>query len=136
MKEKDAAFVEKMLPVLLSTGFVVGLVILSGQFMQVLQTKEEVNQIARAYMLQMETEGYLSENNAQALVNSLEQKCTLQNVKLLGSTLTPVAYGERITLSIQGELQTNLQVMIPFFYEEIRAWNIPVEVRMLSTAKH
>ncbi len=136
MKEKDAAFVEKMLPVLLSTGFVVGLVILSGQFMQVLQTKEEVNQIARAYMLQMETEGYLSENNAQALVNSLEQKCTLQNVKLLGSTLTPVAYGERITLSIQGELQTNLQVMIPFFHEEIRAWNIPVEVRMLSTAKH
>ena len=57
MRRKDAGFVEKMLPVLLSTGMVFGLILLSGRFTEVIRTREEMNQIARAYLLEMETGG-------------------------------------------------------------------------------
>ena len=52
MKKKDSAFAEKLLPVLLSTGMVFGLVLLSGQFMEILRAREQMSQTARAYMLE------------------------------------------------------------------------------------
>ncbi|MBO5347378.1 MAG: hypothetical protein J6A45_04520, partial [Lachnospiraceae bacterium] len=59
MKRMDSGFVERLLPVLLSTGMVFGLVLVSGQFIDMFRAREEMNQLARAYLLEMETEGYL-----------------------------------------------------------------------------
>lgn len=136
MKKKDSGFAEKLLPVLLSTGMVFGLVLFSGQLMEVLRTREAVNQIARAYLLEMETKGYLTSRDAVQLEYSLEKECGLAEIDFSGSTCTQTEYGGEIRLVIHGILRTKLQVNIPFFYEKSRDWNVPVEVKLFSTAKH
>jgi hypothetical protein len=135
MRRKDAGFAEKLLPVLLSTGIVFGIVLLSGQFMEVYRAREHVNQIARAYLLEMETMGYLN----SSAVNSLEE--TLENagvteVSLEGTTNNPGNYGESIRLVIEGKLCTTVKVAIPFLYKANKEWKIPIRIDMYSTSKH
>ena len=107
MRRKDAGFVEKMLPVLLSTGMVFGLILLSGRFTEVIRTREEMNQIARAYLLEMETVGYLPNDRILSLENKLKD-CGLTEISFAGTTLTEVDYGESIQLSVTGNLKVNL----------------------------
>lgn len=135
MKRKDSGFAEKLLPVLLSTGMVFGLILLSGRFTEVLRTREDMNQIARAYLLEMETLGYLPNDRVIQLQDKLEE-CGLSDISFTGTTLAAVDYGESIQLSVSGNLKVNLWVAIPFLYREQEMWNIPVNVRMVSTAKH
>ena len=135
MRKKDAGFAEKLLPVLLSTGMVFGLVLLSGRFMEVFRTREQLNQIARAYMLEMETTGYLKSTGVDALRADLEQE-GLKNVNLVGTTTSPAGYGERIELVIEGDLSVDLYVAIPFLYETVQNWDIPIKINLYSTAKH
>lgn len=136
MKKKDSAFAEKLLPVLLSTGMVFGLVLVSGQFIDMFRAREEMNQLARAYLLEMETEGYLPGDGANQLKKLLEEDCGISEISLFGTTLTPVAYGERIQLVIEGCMKLQLRVKIPFLYEKSKAWDVPVRVHLISTSKH
>ncbi len=135
MRKKDAGFAEKLLPVLLSTGMVFGLVLLSGRFMEVFRTREQLNQIARAYILEMETIGCLQSDDMDALRVDLEQE-GLANVNLMGTTTSPVGYGEQIELVIEGDLSVDLPVAIPFLYETVQDWDIPIKINLYSTAKH
>ena len=135
MRKKDAGFAEKLLPVLLSTGMVFGLVLLSGRFMEVFRTREQLNQIARAYMLEMETIGCLQSADMDALRGDLEQE-GLANVNLMGTTTSPVGYCEQIELVIEGDLSVDLPVAIPFLYETVQDWDIPIKINLYSTAKH
>ena len=136
MRNKDSGFVQKLLPVLLSTGMVFGLILFSGQLMEALRTREEANQIARAYLLQMETEGYLTDAAAKELARSLEEACGLTEIDLSGSSRLKAAYGEMIQLVIRGKMEVDLQARFPFFYVKDTRWTIPVEVNLYSTAKH
>mgnify|MGYP003298902138 CR=1 FL=1 len=65
--------------------------------------KLEISQLSRHYILKMETEGYLNEQNKQMLVQEL-QALGMQEIELTGTTLHPVAYGETILLNIQGSI--------------------------------
>ena len=127
---------QKLLPVLLSTGMVFGLVLLSGQFMEVIRLREAMNQTARAYLLEMETVGFLKESSASGLKEKLEEECGLKDICLTGTTFVPVSYGKGIELVIEGNMQTNLEAVIPLFYEENIEWTIPIKIHMFSTAKH
>lgn len=135
MKKRDSGFAEKLLPVLLSTGMVFGLILLSGRFTEVLRTREEMNQITRAYLLEMETLGYLPNDRVLQLQEKLE-KCGLKDISFNGTTLNAVSYGENIQLAVSGSLNVNLPVAIPFVYKDSEAWSIPISIRMVSTAKH
>lgn len=135
MKCKDQGFAEKLLPVLLSTGMVFGLIVLSGRFTEMLRVREEMNQIARAYLLKMETTGYLNSNDMNQLEDKLKE-CGLSEISFLGTTLAEVDYGERISLVISGKLKTERKVVIPFVYKEKKDWSIPIQLHMVSTAKH
>ena len=135
MKCKDLGFVEKLLPVLLSTGMVFGLILLSGRFTEVLRAREEMNQITRAHLLEMETLGYLPNNRLLHLQNKLEA-CGLSDVSFTGTTLAAVDYGESIQLSVSGNLKIKLWVAIPFLYKDQELWEIPINICMVSTAKH
>ncbi len=136
MKKMDSGFVERLLPVLLSTGVVFGLVLVSGQFIEMFRAREEMNQLARAYLLEMETVGFLTADSANQLRDMLGEDCGISEISLFGTTLTPVAYGERIQLVIEGTMKLQLQVKIPFLYEGSKAWDIPVRVHLISTSKH
>lgn len=136
MRKKDSGFAEKLLPVLLSTGMVFGLVLLSGQFMEVIRLREAMNQTARAYLLEMETVGYLQEFRAVSLQNELKEECRLEDISLTGTTVLPVSYGEGIELVIEGNMKTNLKAAIPLIYEKDIEWTVPIKIHMFSTAKH
>jgi hypothetical protein len=135
MKRKDQGFVEKLLPVLLSTGMVFGLVLLSGRFSEMLRNRERINQIARAYLLEMETLGYLPNDQKFQLQETLEA-CGLTDISFGGTTLSEAEYGDIIYLMISGTLEVDLQVSIPFVEKNDIAWDIPLQLRMVSTAKH
>ena len=135
MKCRDHGFIERLLPVLLSTGMVFGLVLLSGRFSEMIRNREDMNQITRAYLLEMETLGYLPNEQKSRLQAQLEE-CGLVNIDFSGTTLSAVGYGETIRLVVSGTLKTNLVVAIPFLYESNEKWEIPIKLRMISTAKH
>ncbi len=70
----------------------------------VLNQKEEVGQIARKYILRMETMGGLDTSDMVSLTAELEN-AGVSEIILDGSTLQEVDYGEPIVLLIQGKLR-------------------------------
>ena len=81
--------------------------------------KTEMGQLARNYVLRMETVGYLTDADEELLRKELEAQ-GIQNVSLEGTTKVPVGYGARIRLRITGKVDGKYEV------EETR----------VSTAKH
>ena len=68
---------------------------------QVIGVKTAVGQLARGYLLRMETVGYLEEQERVRLTAELEA-LGLTEIDYEGSTLEPVGYGNRITICIRG----------------------------------
>ena len=64
------------------------------QNVQLLQAKENVGQLARAYLLKMETVGYLEPAEQAHLTAELET-AGLTEIDYEGSTLEPAGYGFR-----------------------------------------
>lgn len=87
--------------------------------LRVINAKTEVNQIARKYILRMETEGMLTEQDRLALELELREAGATE-VSLAGTTVQRVGYGEAVMLQISGKLEES------YAFEEKR----------VSTAKH
>ena len=81
--------------------------------------KTEVGQMARTYVLRMETVGYLTDEDEALLRKELETR-NIQDICLDGTTKRPVGYGAEIRLKITGKVDGKYEV------EETR----------VSTAKH
>lgn len=86
---------------------------------RLIHQKSEVSQIARQYILKMETVGYLTEADRIRLRRELDE-AGVTELELAGTTIAPVAYGDIITLEIRGRLEGEHD------FEEKR----------ISTAKH
>ncbi|MDE6924875.1 MAG: hypothetical protein K2P59_06375 [Acetatifactor sp.] len=71
---------------------------------RLIHQKTEVSQIARQYILKMETVGYLTEEDRIRLGRELEV-VGVTELELTGTTMTPVTYGDIITLEIRGRLE-------------------------------
>lgn len=71
---------------------------------QLIQQKTQVSQLARKYILKMETEGYLTPAARMSLTEEL-QEAGVTEFNYDGTTLNAVSYGEPITLQIQGKLR-------------------------------
>lgn len=84
-----------------------------------IRQKEQVSQIARKYILKMETQGVLTDADRTALIMELELT-GVTDLRLDGSTVAPVGYGEQIVLMIRGKLGDEYE------FEE----------KKVSTAKH
>ena len=84
-----------------------------------ISTKASVNQIARKYILRMETTGQLTDADRIALVKELEN-VGVTELELEGTTMEPVGYGEMIVLQIRGKLEDKYEI----------------QEKRVSTAKH
>ena len=71
---------------------------------RLIHRKSEVSQIARQYILKMETVGYLTEEDRIRLGRELDA-AGVTELELAGTTMDPVAYGDIITLEIKGRLE-------------------------------
>lgn len=71
--------------------------------MQLISQKTEINQLARQYILIMETKGGLTAQDEELLLLDLED-LGASGVDLEGTTMGHAGYGERIVLHIHGTL--------------------------------
>lgn len=108
---------------LLSVGIcILAMVTLMTYFMdcvRLVNKKTEMGQLARNYVLRMETVGYLTDADEELLRRELELQ-GIQNVSLEGTTKVQVGYGAPIRIRITGKVDGKYEV------EETR----------VSTAKH
>ncbi|MCD8068868.1 MAG: hypothetical protein LUE87_08280 [Lachnospiraceae bacterium] len=128
LSDRDDGFVYKLLPVLGSLSMVAVLVVLSAGFFRAFEQRDAVSQLTREYLLIMETEGYLSQARQEELLSSLGE-AGLEQISLEGTTLYPVSYGDRISLSVSGILPQTI------LGQESLSWELPVSVSLSSTAK-
>jgi len=73
-----------------------------------IQQKTEVSQIARKYILRMETVGMLTDADRAALYGELGA-AGITDLRLDGTTLWQVNYGDPIVLQIQGKLENGYE---------------------------
>lgn len=71
---------------------------------ELMQQKSTVSQLARKYILRMETVGFLTQQDEQILCRELTD-AGVTEIDLSGSTASRVSYGEPITLCIEGKLK-------------------------------
>ena len=71
---------------------------------ELLHQKDEMGQLARKYILKMETTGYLTEEDKFLLTEELKA-LGITEIQYGGTTVNAVPYGEAITLQIQGKLR-------------------------------
>ncbi len=71
--------------------------------MRLIERKTEVNQLARRYILRMETTGGLSVEDKLELVRELEEQGVTE-IDLTGTTMGEAGYGAKIVLQIRGLL--------------------------------
>lgn len=71
---------------------------------RLIDEKAEINQIARKYILKMESMGTLTESDRVRLCTELEEAGATE-VSLEGSTFESAGYGEPIVLHIRGKLR-------------------------------
>ncbi len=81
--------------------------------------KAAVDQVARKYILRMETAGRLTESDRTALLQELNS-LGLTAPELTGTTVEQVGYGQPIVLNIRGKLEDGYEI----------------EEKRVSTAKH
>ena len=106
-KKKEASIIENTLVMLLQIIVVCAfLVVIFGAFAGI-SDKWGMRQVAREYLLIMETDGYLSGTNQANMIAELESY-GLYNISLSGTTTREVEYGERIYLCISGTYDDNI----------------------------
>ena len=111
------------------------LVMASFSSMGLMVRKLEISQIARKYILSMETKGSLTEPDRAALMAELED-AGLHHVNLAGTTFQPVEYGEEILLCISGYVSAGAAAGRDIWSEGFEAKEYHVEEKRISTAKN
>ena len=105
--KKNASVIENMLVALIGIVMMTAFLVIIFGAMSSISDKWAMRQVAREYMLIMETEGYLSSTDQVALITELED-CGLYNISLNGTTVHEVKYGDRIYLNISGTYNDNV----------------------------
>jgi len=103
--------------------------------MELMVRKLEVSQIARKYILSMETKGCLTESDRTVLVAELED-AGLHHVDLTGTTFQPVEYGGEILLCISGYVSGGATAGRDIWSEGLGTKEYHVEEKRMSTAKY
>lgn len=76
---------------------------------RLINVKASVSQVARQYILRMETYGYLTENDKEALMKNLSDT-GLTGVSLAGTDTSEVGYGNEIKLYIDGFTEDGYEI--------------------------
>ena len=136
MKKRKGSIVD-ILPSMIMVIAAVMLIMVFFDLYQILSLNEDVKQIARKYMLTMETMGYLDPANQTTLVQELSD-LQVTDIDLTGSTMSDAEYGHAVYLQISCKLpmeQLNMDGydMLQFVFQDK---SIPIRVRRMSTAKN
>ena len=121
-------------PLLTIVALAVMLVFFTG-WMANLSARDYVYQLSRRYILQMETEGFLSSTMESSLRADLAD-AGMSNISLSGTTTSEVEYGNVIFLRITGDLDINSYSTTGFLRLVRNDATIPLNIELASTAKN
>lgn len=103
--------------------------------MQLVSSKEDVNQVARKYILRMETMGYLDDTGRLNLLHDL-QEIGVTDIDLSGTTLSDAGYGNPIYLVISGKLEGKQANISNIFNVIFEGRTVDIYEKRMSTAKN
>lgn len=133
LKKKKASVMENMLVALLGMIMMCAfLVIVFGAFSGI-NNKWGMRQVAREYLLIMETEGYLKPSDETKLKQELTE-LGLKSINLSGTTKSEVGYGNRIYLKITGTYDDNILAFAGGI-SKVSSHPTTIEISRQSTAK-
>ena len=101
LRRKDKGILEQFLPAIVV--IVLLAVLWTGSMISAsnIDRSSDIQQVARTYLLKMETDGCLTEENKELLVAELE-RLDMEQIDLTGTNFTNVGYGNQIRLVIRG----------------------------------
>lgn len=101
LKRKDKGILDQFLPAIVV--IVLLAVLWTGSMVSAsnIDRSSDIQQVARTYLLRMETDGCLTEENRNLLIAELEA-LDMEQIDLTGTSFTNVGYGNRIRLVIRG----------------------------------
>ncbi|MBR3762330.1 MAG: hypothetical protein IKK59_06265 [Lachnospiraceae bacterium] len=101
LKRKDKGILDQFLPAIVV--IVLLAVLWTGSMVSAsnIDRSSDIQQVARTYLLRMETDGRLTEENRNLLIAELEA-LDMEQIDLTGTSFTNVGYGNRIRLVIRG----------------------------------
>ena len=104
LKKKDKGMLDQFLPAIVV--IVLLAVLWTGSMITAsnINRSNDIQQVARTYLLQMETDGYLTEENKGLLLNDLTA-LDMVNIDLTGTSFTDVGYGNQVRLVIRGKVK-------------------------------
>ena len=142
-KKKDSgAMIGHMLPIVLTAIAMAAIAVIFSSWMMNLDRKNNIDVIARKYMLKMETVGGLTPDDRDSLKQELidagmqTEGLTIEASDKTGSPATDPGYGAQITLKITGKLKIYDYEFINLFRTDLKSGTIPISVVKKSTAKH
>lgn len=135
INKRDSGAATKLIPLIFSIVVIAMLLSLFMNWMQTLNKKEEIDLIARKYLLIAETEGYFKNENLVTMTNELKS-VGLTSVTYGSTTVSPVSYGAIITLEIIGVLPVKYYILDAPFSLQGATRNIDVYVTRKTTAKY
>lgn len=101
LRRKDNGILEQFLPALVV--IVLLAVLWTGSMISAsnIDRSSDIKQVARMYLLRMETDGCLTEENKVLLLSDLK-KLDMEQIDLSGTSFANVGYGNPIRLVIRG----------------------------------
>ena len=96
----------------------------------------EKKRIERSFIMQMETEGCLSQAAKDALIQELTE-LGVEQISFQGTTMSQVGYGSKVVLSVTGRIKIDNIIGMRSLYEFIRGDSTnEFRIYQTSTAKY
>lgn len=101
LRRKDKGILDQMLPAIVV--IVLLAVLWTGSMISAsnIDRSSDIHHVARTYLLRMESDGYLTEENRNLLLAELEA-LDMEKIDLTGTSFSDVGYGHEIRLVIRG----------------------------------
>lgn len=103
LKRKDKGILDQFLPAIVVIVLLAVLWIGSMITASNIDRSNAIHQVARTYLLQMEADGYLTEEKKGLLLTDLAA-LDMVNIDLTGTSFTDAGYGNQIRLVIRGKV--------------------------------
>ena len=125
----------KIIPLFLGMIATAVLSLMYLHYVKDMDIREQASQIAREYLLLMESTGYLTVQDEQLLTTELKQ-LGIDNINLTGTTTQPADYGEKIYLVISGSVAVSDIELNNLFDMRDREKQTPLHISKCTTAKN
>ena len=135
LKRKDKGILDQFLPAIIV--IVLLAVLWTGSMISAsnIDRSSDIQQVARTYLLKMETDGYLTEENRNLLLSDLAA-LDMEQIDLTGTTLSDVGYGNRIDLVIRGVVNLKDMDYKGFASPMMTTRQSEVSIKKVSVAKN